>query len=115
MHQPNSLLPSLHIVENLDRVPVETRSKARDYVAARERKAILDTLLKGHREHAAELHSRWLEDYGKQSIVSAILLKVPRSMLKVFGRCVESMERIRSIAGYVVEQSKSKRVFGSGW
>ena len=77
LHQPASLLPSLQIIQSQKRIPIEIQYRARDYVAARERKAILDTLLQGHREHAAGLYGRWQKDYGRQSILSAILLRFP--------------------------------------
>ncbi len=115
LHQPASLLPSLHTIESQNRIPIETRYRARDYVAARERKAILDTLLHGHREHAVGLYGRWQKDYGQQSVLSAILLKFPCLILKVFGRCLEYFRRVKSITKYVTEQAESRRVFGSGW
>ena len=115
LHQPASLLPSLQTIESQNRIPIETRYKARDYVAARERKAILDTLMQGHREHAVRLYGRWQKDYEQQSILLAILLKFPWLILKVFGRCLEYFRRVRSIAKYVTEQPESRRVFGSGW
>lgn len=115
LHEPNSLLISLQVIESQNQVPIEIKHKAKAYVAARERKAILDTLLQGHREHASKLYGQWQKDYGKQSILSAILLNVPGLMLKMFGGCVESLRRIRNIAGYVADQTENRRVFGLGW
>ena len=112
LHQAGSLLPSLRAVESLDRIPIETRYKARNYVAARERKAIVDTLLQGHRQHAANLYERWQQEYGKRWIAAALILSAPDLALKMFGRCADFLRRARSMAQYAMEQSASRKVFG---
>jgi hypothetical protein len=112
MHQPNSLLPSLHIVESLDRIPTETKCKARDYVARREQKAILDTMQRGQREHAVYLYERWQEEYKRESIGTIFLLKLPSLAPKLFGRCGDFLRRAKSTAHYLIEQPKSVRIFG---
>jgi glycosyltransferase involved in cell wall biosynthesis len=112
LHQPNSLLPSLHVVESLDRIPAETKFKARDYVARREQRAILDTMQRGQREHAVYLYERWQEEYKKESIETALLLKLPSMAPKLFGRCGDFLRRAKSTAHYVIEQPKSVKLFG---
>lgn len=112
LHQPGSLLPSLRVVESLDRIPIETRYKARNYVAAREQKAIVDTLLQGHRQHAADLYDRWQQEYGKRWIAAALILSAPSLALKVVGRCADFLRRAQSMAQYAVEQLASRKVFG---
>ena len=112
MHQPNSLLPSLKIVENLDLIPIETKNKARNYVAAREKKAILDTMKRGRRDHAAYLYKMWQKEYKKQSPGTALTLKLPTSTPKLFGRCEDFLRRVKSTAHYVIERPKSISVFG---
>jgi hypothetical protein len=112
LHQPGSLLPSLRVIESLDRISLETRCKARGYVAARERKAIFDTLLQGHRQHAVSLYDRWQQEYRKRSIATALILSAPDLALKVFGRCVDFLRRAKSMTQYAVEQSESRKVFG---
>jgi hypothetical protein len=112
LHQPGSLLPSLRIIESLDHISVETRYKARNYVAAREQKAIVDTLLQGHRQHAADLYDRWQQEYGKRLITSALILSVPDRALRVLGRCSDFLRRAKSVAQYAMEQSASRKVFG---
>ena len=112
LHQPGSLLPSLRVIESRHRISLETRCKARDYVAARERKAIFDTLLQGHRQHAADLYERWRQEYGKRSIAAALSLSAPGLALNLLGRCVDFLRRAKSMALYAVEQSECRKVFG---
>jgi hypothetical protein len=112
LHQPGSLLPSLRVIESLDQISVETRYKARNYVAGREQKAIVDTMLQGHRQHAAELYARWQQEYGKRSLATEVILSVPALTLKVLGRCSDLLRRAKSMAQYAVEQSASRKVFG---
>jgi glycosyltransferase involved in cell wall biosynthesis len=112
-HQPDSLLPSLNIVESLDRIPRETKSKARNYVAARERKAIIDTMKRGRRDHAAYLYKRWQKEYKKRSIGTALILTMPSLAPKLFGRCGDFLRRAKNTAHYVIEQPKCISVFGS--
>lgn len=112
LHQPASLLPSLRVVENLDQISITTRCKARDYVAAREKKAIFDTLLQGHRQHAAELYGQWQQEYGKRSIATALILIVPRLALKVAGLCRVFLRRAKSATQYAMEQPECRKVFG---
>jgi hypothetical protein len=113
LHQPNSLLPSLRIVESLDRISKETKCKARDYIARREQKAILDTLQRGQREHAIYLYERWQEEYKRESIGTTLLLKFPSLASKLLGRCGDFLRRAKSTAHYVIEQPKSTRIFGN--
>jgi glycosyltransferase involved in cell wall biosynthesis len=114
LHQPGSLLPSLRTIENLSYIPIETRRKARDYVAARERKAIFDTLLQGHRQHALTLYNQWQREYGKQSIATVLILTVPELALRALGRCAEFLHRAKSLVEYAIEQPESAKVFGAG-
>jgi glycosyltransferase involved in cell wall biosynthesis len=112
LHAPGSLLPSLRRIESMDHIPSKTRRKARDYVAARERKAVFDTLLHGHRQHAAYLYDVWKREYKKQSIATVLIFVVPDLALKVLGRCVEFLRRAKSVAQYAMEQPESRKVFG---
>jgi len=114
LHEPGSLIPSLNIIESNDRIPVETRCKVRDYVAARERRAILDTLLQGHRKHAADLYDRWQREYRKRSIETELTLSVPELALKMFGRGAENLQRAKRMVHYAMEQPRSMKVFGLG-
>lgn len=111
-HQPNSLLPSLHSVESQDQISAETKCKARDYVARRERKAIIDTMKRGEREHAVYLYERWQKEYKRESIGIALLLRLPNLAPKLFGRFGDLLRRAKSIAYYIIEQPKSVRIFG---
>jgi GT2 family glycosyltransferase len=111
-HEPGSLLPSLRIIEGHDQISVETRTKARDYVAARERKAIFDTLLEGRRQHAISLYRLWKQEYRRSSITIALAFVLPSFPLRIFGRCAETLRRAKSIVQYAVEHSESRKVFG---
>jgi glycosyltransferase involved in cell wall biosynthesis len=112
-HRPNSLLPSLNTVESLDRIPGETKSKARNYVAVREREAIIDTMKRGRRDHAAYLYKRWQKEYKRRSIGTALILTLPSLVPKLFGRCGDFLRRAKNTVHYVIEQPKSISVFGS--
>ncbi len=113
LHEPGSLLPSLRLIENQDQISCEVRDKARGYVAERERKAILDTLAQGYRQHATNLYSQWKSEYGKNSIAIAIALAAPNLPLRVLDRCAGFLRRAKSMVQYVLEQPESRRVFGS--
>jgi len=114
MHQPNSLLPSLHIVESMDRISSETKYKAREYVAKREWRAIFDAMKRGQRENALSLYERWREEYKKNSTGTTVLLKLPSSAHKMFGQCGDLLRRTKSVAYYLIERPKSVRAFRSG-
>jgi glycosyltransferase involved in cell wall biosynthesis len=86
LHDPASLMPSLNLIGRQQHLGPTVLINATEYVARRERQAIIRTVLAGHHRHGRELYDVWRYRFQKQSLAVRALLNAPGAIVAVVVR-----------------------------
>ena len=101
LYNPGSLGASLVQILSDFTISSEVKKRAADYVAKRERKAIVATLLVGHRAHALYLYGLWRAQFRRRSLMIESVLGIPAAMVCLVGGARRQMRSICSLAAYI--------------
>jgi hypothetical protein len=110
-YKPGSLLDSLTQIALDSTIPPITKARAITYVARREHKALLDTLLAGQRTHALQLYEWWQKQFNLNSTVFGLLLRCPTPVLRFLGGVRRGIRRILTISQYLLDLPASLSTF----
>jgi hypothetical protein len=112
LHVPGSLLPSLKFLESCAAVAPDSMRKARRFVAERERKAIVKTLLQGERNHARYLLDRWEREFAKRDRdLEWLIGHAPASLLSLWAKGTSLSKKAATALSYARAWRASRRAF----
>ena len=112
LHVPGSLEPSLKFLESCAAVTPDAMRKARRFVAERERKAIVKTLLQGERKHARYLLDRWEREFAKRDHELEWLIgQAPAGLLSLWSKWTSLSNRATTALAYARAWRASRRAF----
>ena len=83
LHDPGSLMSSLNLIGSQPNLRTSVLIQATEYVARRERKAIITTVLAGQVEHGSLLYGVWQKRFHKRSLTLRVLLNAPPALIAV--------------------------------
>ncbi|HVZ82392.1 MAG TPA: glycosyltransferase family A protein [Terracidiphilus sp.] len=112
LYEPGGLQASLDFLTACPVVSRDALQRARRFVAERERRAIVATLLQGQREHARLLLERWERDSGRRDErLEALITHAPTPMLRLWGRWRNISARAATAMAYAREWAVCRRTF----
>ena len=101
LYNPGSLGASLAQIQSDITIPSEVKTRAADYVAKREKKAIVATLLAGQRAHALYLYGLWRTQFRRRSLMIESVLVIPATIARLIGGARRQMCSVCSLAAYI--------------
>ena len=113
MHEMGSLGQSVQYVAARPDVSQETKTAVRRYVAHRERNAVLDSILKGQRDHARILMRNWESSYGSLDSRLRVLSILPTGVLRILKKVRELGQKSENLVGYALDWRSSQAQFRS--
>jgi glycosyltransferase involved in cell wall biosynthesis len=99
LYIPGGLMWSLNYIVEHTADPAAA-IRATEYVAARERKAILVTLRAGNRPHAQTLYDWWKKAFSRRDRLIELNLMAPAWLQHGYAFCKESVRLARALLGY---------------